>query len=83
MVLAGGTIQGIMHNVWVRQRWLGADGGGRGGQQRQGSGGRGLLFFRIGHVLVVWAPRSGGDVFLYTAFLLSIFILKNSQDHLF
>ncbi len=43
--------------------------------------GGGLLFFMIGHV--VCCLGSGGDVFLYTAFLLSIFILKNTQDHSF
>ncbi len=39
----------------------------------------GLLFFLgLAMLFVVWAPRSGGDVFLYTAFLLSIFILKHT-----
>jgi hypothetical protein len=45
--------------------------------------GGGLLFLGLAMLFVVWAPRSGGDVFLYTAFLLSIFIVKNSHDHLF
>ncbi len=50
MLSVGGTIEGIMGNMWVHQKWLGVDGGGRGGRQRQGGGG-GLLFFRIDHVV--------------------------------
>jgi hypothetical protein len=34
MVSAEGTIEGIMGDVWVRQRWLGVDGGCGGGRQR-------------------------------------------------
>ena len=49
MVLAGGRIEGVNGNVWVRQRWLGAYGGSGGGQQSEAAGG-GLLFFRMGHV---------------------------------
>jgi hypothetical protein len=49
-VLAGGTKEGVNGNVWVHWRWLGADGGSRGGWQSKAAGGR-LLFFRMGYVL--------------------------------
>jgi hypothetical protein len=44
MVSGGGMIERIMGNVWVRQRWLGADGVSRGGMQRQGGRGRIVIF---------------------------------------
>jgi hypothetical protein len=39
MVSAGGRIEGANSNVWVHWRWLGADGGGRGGWQSEAAGG--------------------------------------------
>jgi hypothetical protein len=47
MVLAEGTIEGIMDDMWVRQRWLGADGGGGGGWRRRGGGGGDYYFFGL------------------------------------
>ncbi len=44
MASAGGTIEGIMGNVWVGQRWLGVDGGGRGGRRNEAAGG-GCYFY--------------------------------------
>ncbi len=61
MVSAGGTIEGNNGNVWVRWRWLGADGGGGGGWQSEAAGGKGIIIFKDGHCF--GAPRSGGKVF--------------------
>ncbi len=48
-----GMIEKVKSYVWVRWRQLGADGGGRGGQQRQGSGRGDCYFFRMGHDVFV------------------------------
>ncbi len=50
MVLAGGAIEGVNGNVWVRWRRLGVDGSGGGGRQSKAARGA-LLIFRMGHVL--------------------------------
>ncbi len=48
-VLAGGVIEGVNGNVWVRRRQLGADGGGGGGQRSKAAV-WGIVIFRAGHV---------------------------------
>jgi hypothetical protein len=49
-----GRIEGVNGNVWVRQRWLGAD-GGSGGGRRSKAVGEGLLFLG-------WAMFWGSEV---------------------
>jgi hypothetical protein len=75
-----GMIEGVNGDVWVPRRWLGADGGGRGGRRSKAVG-EGLIFFRMGHVLGLRAPRSGGEVFSQSFFLLSNLTAENTQDH--
>ncbi len=74
-----GTTEGVNGNVWVQWRRLGADGGGGGGRRSKAVG-EGLLFFRMGHVLGLQAPRSGGEVFSQS-FFLSNLTAQNTQDH--
>ncbi len=48
-----GMIEEVKGYVWVRRRWLGVDGGGGGGRQRQGNDWGDCNYFWMGHDVFV------------------------------